>query len=132
MSLLDEAAKALLREPYFAWATVVRSDGRLHSTVVCVDVDGDDVVFTTAIGRVKEKVLRADARVSISVLDPNHAFHSVSVSGLARLEQEGADLVTDVIAKKYWGVTNYSHRSPDEQRVTVRVTPDNVIYSGLP
>jgi PPOX class probable F420-dependent enzyme len=129
MSGLSEGAKALLSEPIAGWATTVRPDGSLHSTVVWVDVDGDDVIFNTAIGRVKERHLRNDPHVSISVLDPNDAFHAVSVSGDAKLEEDGADAVIDRLAKKYLGVETYPHRTPGERRITVRVQPEHVIFS---
>ncbi|WP_329080407.1 MULTISPECIES: PPOX class F420-dependent oxidoreductase [unclassified Streptosporangium] len=130
MGKLDEHAKELLRRPLHAWVTTVRPDGSLHSTVVWVDIDGDDVVFNTAVGRAKERHLRRDPRVSVSVLDPEDAFRLVSVSGTARLELEGADEVVDHLAKKYLGVESYPFRVPDERRVTVRVTPDDVIFNA--
>jgi PPOX class probable F420-dependent enzyme len=130
MSGLSDDAKELLRKPYYAWATTVRPDGSLHSTVVWVGVDGDDVIFNTAIGRAKERHLRRDPRVSISVLDPNDGFHAVSVSGKARLEEEGADKVIDGLAKKYLGVDTYPYRTPTERRITVRIPAENVVYSA--
>lgn len=127
---LSEDARKLLKRPIHAWVTTVRPDGSLHSTVVWVDVDGDDVVFNTAVGRAKERHLREDPRVSVSVLDPEDAHRLVSVSGTARLELEGADEVIDHLAKKYLGVESYPFRTPDERRVTVRVTPGDVIFSA--
>jgi PPOX class probable F420-dependent enzyme len=129
MAELTNGAKALLSEAFPGWATTVRGDGSLHSTVVWVDVDGEDVIFNTAIGRAKERHLRADPRVSVSVLDPNDAFRAISVSGSARLEEEGADAVIDRLARKYLGVDRYPYRSPDERRITVRVSPERVIFS---
>ncbi|MFF5205693.1 TIGR03618 family F420-dependent PPOX class oxidoreductase [Streptosporangium sp. NPDC000396] len=129
MGKLNEEVKALFRQPIYGWVTTVRPDGSLHSTVVWVDVDGDDVIFNTAVGRAKERHLRDDPRVSVSVLDPKDAFHLASVSGNAKLELEGADGVIDGLAKKYLGVDTYPYRQPGEQRITVRVTPDQVIYS---
>ncbi|MEU8193693.1 PPOX class F420-dependent oxidoreductase [Microbispora amethystogenes] len=130
MSKLDENAVALLREPIHAWVTTVRPDGSLHNTVVWVTVDGDDVVFNTAVGRAKERHLRGNPQVSVSVLDPNDAFRFVSVSGTATLELDGADTVIDGLAKKYLGVDTYPYRQPGEQRVTVRVVPEKVISSA--
>ncbi|WP_326823230.1 PPOX class F420-dependent oxidoreductase [Streptosporangium sp. NBC_01639] len=130
MGKLNEDAKELLSRPVHAWVTTIRPDGSLHSTVVWVDVDGDDVVFNTAVGRAKERHLRNDPRVSVSVLDPKDAFHLVSVSGVAELELEGADTVIDRLAHKYLGVDSYPYRQPDEQRITVRVRPDQVIYNA--
>lgn len=129
MGKLNEGAKELLRRPIHGWVTTVRPDGSLHSTVVWVDVDGDDVIFNTAVGRAKERHLRNDPRVSVSVLDPQDAFHLVSVSGTAELELEGADEVIDHLANKYLGVESYPYRQPGEQRITVRVAPSDVIFN---
>ncbi|MBE3008035.1 PPOX class F420-dependent oxidoreductase [Microbispora sp. NEAU-D428] len=130
MSKLDENAVALLKEPVHAWVTTIRPDGSLHNTVVWVDVDGDEVIFNTAVGRAKERHLRDNPRVSVSVLDPENAFRFVSVSGTAELELEGADAVIDGLAKKYLGVDTYPYRQPGEQRITVRVVPEKVISSA--
>ncbi|GAB2843678.1 PPOX class F420-dependent oxidoreductase [Actinoallomurus bryophytorum] len=128
MSGLTDEAKALLAEAIPGWATTVRPDGSLHSTVVWVDVEGDDVIFNTAIGRAKEKHLRADPRVSVSVAHPRDAFRFVSVSGIARLEEEGAADVFDQLARKYLGIADHPHRSGAGERITIRVRPDRVIF----
>ncbi|MFD0887470.1 TIGR03618 family F420-dependent PPOX class oxidoreductase [Streptosporangium algeriense] len=130
MGKLNDDAKALLSQPIHGWVTTLRPDGSLHSTVVWVDVDGDDVIFNTAVGRAKERHLRANPQVSVSVLDPKDAFHLVSVSGVAELELDGADEVIDHLANKYLGVETYPYRQPGERRVTVRVRPRQVVYSG--
>jgi PPOX class probable F420-dependent enzyme len=129
MARLNEDAKKLLSRPIYAWATTLRPDGLPHNTVVWVDVDGDDLYFNTAVGRAKERHLRHDPRVAISVLDPDDGFHLVSVSGTATLDLETGDAIIDRLAKKYLGADSYPYRSPEEQRVTVHITPENVIYS---
>jgi PPOX class probable F420-dependent enzyme len=131
MTELNEDAKALIRRPIYAWATTLRADGSPHNTVVWIDLDENGgIFFNTAIGRVKERHLRRDPRVSISALDPDDAYHLVSVSGTGQLETEGADAVIDGLAKKYLGADSYPFRQPGEQRVTVRITPEHVIYSA--
>jgi PPOX class probable F420-dependent enzyme len=129
MAELSEGARDLLRSKAHAWATTVRPDGSLHNTVVWVDVDGDDVIFNTAVGRAKERHLRQDDRVSISVLDPENPFHLVSVSGTARLDTSDGDAVIDRLAKKYLDADSYPYRRSDEQRITVRITPDRVLFN---
>jgi PPOX class probable F420-dependent enzyme len=127
---LDDDAKTLLREPIPGWVTTVRSDGSLHNTVVWVDVDGEDVIFNTAIGRVKERHLRANPSVSVSVLDPENPYRAVSVSGQAAFEEDGADSVIDRLAKKYLGVDTYPGHTPDERRITIRIRPEHVFFSA--
>jgi PPOX class probable F420-dependent enzyme len=130
MSELNDGAKALLSRAIPGWATTVRPDGSLHNTVVWVDVDGEDVVFNTAIGRAKERHMRANPEVSVSVVDPEDAFHLVSVSGRARLDVESGNAMIDRLAKKYMGVDEYPYHREGEQRVTVRVRPERVIFNG--
>ncbi|WP_131737476.1 PPOX class F420-dependent oxidoreductase [Actinomadura roseirufa] len=129
MGKLSSGAKELLGRPLPAWATTVRPDGSLHNTVVWVTVDGDDVLINTAVGRAKERYLRNDARVSVSMIDPEDAFHWVTVAGQGKLESEGAEELIDALAKKYLGQDKYPFRAEGEVRVTVRVTPDHVLYN---
>jgi PPOX class probable F420-dependent enzyme len=129
MAKLSEDVQALLRRPIHAWVTTVRGDGSLHCTVVWVDTDGEDVIFNTATGRAKERHLRANPTVSVSVLDPDDAHHFVSVSGTARLSTEDGDSVIDSLASKYLGMPTFQGGQPGERRITVRVTPERVVYS---
>lgn len=130
MATLTDEQRALLTRPILGWAGTHRPDGSIHSTIVWVDVDGDDVVFNTAVGRAKERYLRADSRVSVSVVNPEDGFHYISVSGTAQLELEGADATIDRLAKKYLGVDSYPFRTPEEQRITVRITPETIIWAS--
>lgn len=129
MDKLDEGAKELLSRPIHAWLTTLRADGSPHSTVVWVDVDGDEVIFNTAVGRAKEKHMRHDPRVSIGVLDPANHYHVVSVSGRVELDEASGDAVIDRLAKKYLNADTYPYRRAEEQRVTCRLTPEQVIYN---
>ncbi|MEU8386439.1 PPOX class F420-dependent oxidoreductase, partial [Streptosporangium sp. NPDC048865] len=69
-------------------------------------------------------------RVPVSVLDPEDAHRLVGVPGTARLELGDADEVVDRLAKKYTGAESHPFRTPEERRVTVRVTPDDVIINA--
>jgi hypothetical protein len=56
------------------------------------------------------------------MVDPNDGFRTVSVSGQAQSEEEGADDLIDRLAHKYLGVDRYPNRSAEE-RITVHVRP---------
>ena len=131
MAALTEKARAFLQNPYVGGVTTLRSDGSPHTTVVWVDVDTDEVIFNTAVGRAKERHLRNDARVSLIMVDPQDAYRWVSLSGKAELTTEGADEEIDKLAKKYLGQDKYPWRNAEEQRINVRIRPDHVDSSGL-
>ena len=131
MSELTEAQRTFIAEnPYVGTATTLREDGSPHSTVVWVDANGD-LSFNTARGRAKERHIARDPRVSLLVIDPNDTYKWVAVSGRGELVDEGADAQIDKLAKKYIGQETYPWRSPDEQRVTVRITPEQVDSAGF-
>jgi PPOX class probable F420-dependent enzyme len=131
MSGLTEKAREFLRQPYVGEVTTLRPDGSPHTTVVWVDVDTDEVIINTAVGRAKERYLRQDPRVSLIVVDPDDAYRWVSVSGTAELDTNGADEEIDKLAKKYLGADSYPWRKPQEQRINVRIHPERVETTGL-
>ena len=131
MAALTEKAREFLRQPYVGEVTTIRPDGSPHTTVVWVDVDTDEVIFNTAVGRAKERYLRRDPRVSLIVVDPENSYRWVSVSGTAELDTDGADDEIDKLAKKYLGQDEYPWRNPEEQRITVRINPEHVDSYGF-
>jgi PPOX class probable F420-dependent enzyme len=131
MAALTEKARTFLQNPYVGEVTTIRPDGSPHTTVVWVDVDTDEVLFNTAVGRAKERYLRRDPRVSLIVVDPEDPYRWVSVSGTAELDTEGADDEIDKLAKKYLGQDEYPWRKPEEQRINVRIRPERVETTGL-
>jgi PPOX class probable F420-dependent enzyme len=128
---LTEAQRAFLEKPYVGTITDLRPDGSPHTTVVWVDVDDQGVSFNTAYGRAKPTYIADDGRVSLTVVDPNDPYRWISVSGTATLVDEGADDHIDRLAKKYIDADTYPYRQPDEQRVTVRITPTRIESRGL-
>lgn len=129
--LTNEQRKFIAENPYVGTATTLRHDGSPHSTIVWVDAENGVVTFNTVVGRAKERHLREDPRVAITVVDPENAYQWVSVSGLAELTTEGADDQIDHLAKKYLGQDEYPWRDPQEQRIKVRITPEKVDSYGF-
>ena len=131
MATLSEKAREFLQQPFVGEVTTLRRDGSPHTTVVWVDVDTDEVIFNTAVGRAKERYLRKDPRVSLIVVDPEDPYRWVSVTGTVELSTEGADAEIDKLAKKYLGKDEYPWRSPDEQRINVHIRPQRVDSYGV-
>ena len=131
MAALTEQARSFLQQPFVGEVTTLRNDGSPHTTVVWVDVDTDEVIFNTAVGRAKERHLRNDPRISLIVVDPENPYRWVSVSGKAELDTTGADDEIDKLAKKYLGQDRYPWRSADEQRISVKIRPEQVDAAGF-
>jgi PPOX class probable F420-dependent enzyme len=130
-TLPDKAAKLLLARN---WGSLVdlRSDGSPHVTPVWVDYDGEHVLVNSAYGRFKVRNIQRDPRVALVVLPADDQQSGyVSVTGRAELVDEGADEHIDKLAKKYLGVDEYPFRSPGEQRVIIRITPERIDTHGV-
>jgi PPOX class probable F420-dependent enzyme len=94
---------------------------------VWCELDGDDVVINTALGRAKARNLASDPRVALSLTDPDDGYTAIAVRGtVTEFTTDGADEVIDRLAKKYLGVDAYPFRREGEIRVTVRITPDTI------
>jgi PPOX class probable F420-dependent enzyme len=132
MAGLTEAQRKFIAEnPYVATATTLREDGSPHNTIVWIDAEDGTVTFNTAIGRAKERHLRNDPRVAVTVVDPQNTYLWVSITGRAELTTEGADDQIDKLAKKYLGQDKYPWRSPEQQRISVKITPETVDSAGF-
>ncbi|HEV3404241.1 MAG TPA: pyridoxamine 5'-phosphate oxidase family protein, partial [Gaiellaceae bacterium] len=81
MAELDQNQTQFLEQPFVGVATTLRKDGSPHSTVVWVDVDNGNLSFNTAVGRAKERHIRENPKVALTVVDPQDAYKWVSVSG---------------------------------------------------
>ena len=91
------------------------------------DLDGDTIVLNSAQGRVKDKNIRRDPRVAISVTDPDNPYKALTVRGkVTQITLEGAAAHIDKMAKKYLGKDSYPFRKPGEVRVIYRVEPQVV------
>lgn len=131
MTLSEKAAALFLGRN---WGSLVdlRADGSPHVTPVWIDYDGEHVLVNSAYGRCKVRNIQRDPRVAIVVLPAeDQQAGYVSVTGTAELVDEGADAHIDKLAKKYLGVDEYPFRSPGEQRVIIRITPERVDSHGV-
>jgi PPOX class probable F420-dependent enzyme len=127
MSEMDDKAREILRKKVLAHVATLSADGSPHSTPVWIDTDNGDVLFNTAKGRLKERHLNQDPRVSISVTDPDDPYTPVLIQGhVTEVTEKGADEHIDDLAKKYLDEDEYPFRQPGEVRVKVRVEPEKV------
>jgi PPOX class probable F420-dependent enzyme len=119
---LSEQQRELFREPNFAVATTLRSDGTPHASVVWVDEEDGRPTFNTTNTRAKARHLRNDRRVTLLVWDRADPYRYLEVEGIAELNEERAADHINRLSHKYRG---HDFPGPSD-RVIVRVTPVRV------
>jgi PPOX class probable F420-dependent enzyme len=115
----------------FCYVATIGKDGTPQVTPVWCEFDGTHIVFNTARGRVKDKNLAKNPRVSVAASDPDNPYRYVQVRGrVAEITEEGADAHIDKMTKKYTGQDRYPGRKPGEQRMIVKIFPERVQGMG--
>ena len=131
MATIPEQFKDLFTKVAFAHLATLMADGSPQVTPVWVDYDGAYVRVNSAKGRVKDKNMRRDKRVALSIQDPDNPYRYLAVRGeVAEITENGADAHIDALAKKYLGKERYPFRSPGEVRVIYKIRADKVSTSG--
>ena len=130
---LPQAVKELLEKPFLAHLATVMRDGSPQVTPLWVDTDGEYVYVNTAEGRVKARNLRRDARVALSVVDPQSPNRgAVQIRGrVVEITHEGANDHINKLAKKYTG-KEYGFRDPTEVRLKIKILPEHLMGGVLP
>ena len=131
-SITPEIAKLFQGKNLVSLATLME-DGSPHVTPVWVDIEGNTILINTAVGRVKEKNLKRDKRVALSIFDHQNPYHMVSIRGIVTdITTQGADEHIDKLAKKYFGLDKYPYHSPDEKRIIVKIKPEKIHHMQPP
>jgi len=95
------AARELITKKVLAHIASLDADGSPNVSPVWVELAGDDLVINTALGRAKARNLASDARVAVSIVDPNDDHPIITLRGLVvGFTTIGADEVIDRLAKK--------------------------------
>jgi PPOX class probable F420-dependent enzyme len=121
----------LFQKKAFANLATLMPDGSPQVTPVWVDFDGTHVLVNTARGRQKDKNMKMNARVALSILDPDNPYRYLEIRGTVdAIDEKSADAHIDKMAKKYMGKDTYPYRRPDETRVLYKILPMKTSQMG--
>ena len=128
---IPEPFKDLFTKVAFAHLATLMADGSPQVTPVWCDFDGTHIRVNSAKGRVKDKNMRRNKRVALSIMDPGNAYRHLDVQGeITEITEQGADAHIDALAKKYLGKDKYPFRAPGEVRVIYKILPSKVSTTG--
>ncbi|MFE1267620.1 PPOX class F420-dependent oxidoreductase [Streptomyces sp. NPDC058757] len=127
---LSAAVRALLDDVNHAVLATIQPDGSPQTSVVWVGRDGDDVLISSQENRRKVKNVRADARVSLTLLDRRDPDRYTEIRGSATVVEDGGRALAVALGEKYEGAEGgreYRELPPEQVRVTLRITPVKVL-----
>ncbi|MEU1404398.1 PPOX class F420-dependent oxidoreductase [Streptomyces sp. NPDC005728] len=128
MTALSQEIRERIEAPDIWFVATVDADGAPHVSPMWVGLDGDLVLFNTAVGRIKERNLRRDPRVCLSHAHRADPYDRVQIRGRVVRFVEGpeADRNMDRLAAKYVGTERFEWGIPGERRVIALVEPTKV------
>jgi PPOX class probable F420-dependent enzyme len=128
---IPEQFKDLFEKKAFANLATLMPDGAPQVTPVWCDLEGSNIRINSAKGRVKDKNMRRNKKVALSIFDPDNPYRHLAVQGeVVEITEQGADTHIDALAKKYLGKDKYPFRQPGEVRVMYKIRPDRVSQMG--
>ena len=130
-SVLSEPVIKIIKDKNFAFLGTIMRDGRPQVSPIWIDIDDNNtiILINTAQGRIKQKNITRDPRVSLSLVDKNNPYSMITIQGTV-IEQTtiGADEHIDKLAKKYLNIDRYPSHSPSIQRVICKIKPEKMYY----
>ena len=82
---LSDKARAFLSERRYAVLATIQKDGSTQQTVMWYLLEGDTIIMNTKKGRIKDRNMRRDSRISICVQE---GYSYITISGTAELNDD--------------------------------------------
>ena len=78
---IPDNLKDLLERPLIVAFATSNPDGQPQVTPVWASLEGDQVWINSAVGRRKDRNIRANPKVTVLVIDPQNGFHWAEIRG---------------------------------------------------
>lgn len=129
MTKIPESHVDILQKQAYAHLATVDLDGTPQVTPVWVEYDGEFILVNSARGRKKDRNMRANPKVALSIQDPDNPYRYVGIQGrVIEITEEGAVDHINKLAHKYTG-QDFSSLG-DEVRVIYKIKPERVWAQG--
>ncbi len=96
-------------------------------TQTWIDTDGTYILINTVEGYQKLRNVRRDPRIMISVIDPAHWEHAISIRGrVVEITKERADLQFKQLIQRNLGHAEYRYGQPNQVRILLKIAPEKI------
>ena len=128
--LTDPRIREFFEGKNFAFLSSLMKDGSPHVTPTWVDIEDDNILINTALGRIKQTNISRDPRIALSIIDQDNQYEMVTVRGKVTEQITGdvAEKHIDKLARKYINQDKYPRRSKNEQRVILKIKPEKIFH----
>jgi PPOX class probable F420-dependent enzyme len=128
--LTDPRIREFFEGKNFAFLSSLMKDGSPHVTPTWVDIENDNILINTALGRIKQTNISRDPRIALSIIDQDNQYEMVTIRGKVTEQITGdvAEKHIDKLARKYINQDKYPRRSKNEQRVILKIKPEKIFH----
>ena len=129
MAELTDHDLALLKGQNFAHVVTLNQDGSPHVAPVWIDADDQGhVIVNSAVGRKKDRNIRRDPRVSVSIHAQGDPYTWTAISGTVVSIETGeeAEAHIDFLNQKYHDGERWEYVT-GSVRVIYRIGPDRIV-----
>jgi PPOX class probable F420-dependent enzyme len=134
MQELTQVARDFLNEKHFAALATINKDGTPQQTVVWYELQGDRIMMNTAVGRLKERNLKRDPRISVCIVD---GYKYIAIRGPVELDYDHDRALADItaLAVRYHGKDEGEEQGRSiygkQKRVTIYLSIEDIDVYGL-
>ncbi|MCE7986268.1 MAG: PPOX class F420-dependent oxidoreductase [Caldilinea sp. CFX5] len=129
MTTIPETHRDILSKRSYAHVATVNEEGVPQVTPVWVDYDGNHVLINSAKGRKKDRNMRAQPVIAMSIQDPDNPYRYLGLQGkITEITEEGGYDHINKLSHKYGG-KDYP-KNPGEVRVIYKIEPTRVWTMG--
>lgn len=129
--VIPESHRDILDATGFAHLASLGPEGEPQSHPVWYDFLDGKLRISTTKQRQKYRNVRRDARVAVTITDPEDPYRYLEIRGeVADIEDDPEKKFIDHLAGRYLGEDEYPNKQPDADRVTISIDPQRTATMG--